>query len=81
MSERDVMREVVEAVARVIDQDGADIEPDMLFIEDLGCQSLQIMEIVLELQTVFDIEIPDQDIDTLRTVADAVTYVEGRLGR
>ena len=81
MSDRDAKTEVVEAVARVIDWDPADIEMDMLFIEDLGCQSLQIMEIVLELQTVFGIEIPDQDIDSLRTVSDAVAYVEGHKGR
>ena len=80
MSPRDVQSEVIESVARVIEWEPADIEPDMLFIEDLGCQSLQIMEIVLELQSVFGIEIPDHDIDSLRSVADAISYVEGRLG-
>lgn len=80
MNQRDVQREVIEAVARVIEWDEADVQPDMLFIEDLGCQSLQIMEIVLELQSVFGMEIPDQDIDSLRSVSDAVAYVERRLG-
>jgi acyl carrier protein len=81
MGQTDVKREVIEAVARVIDWDAGDVDEDMLFIEDLGCQSLQIMEIVLELQSVFGIEIPDQDIDALRSVADAVGYVERRLER
>ena len=72
-------REVIAAVARVTGYEEGDVQPDMLFIEDLGCQSLQIMEIVLELQTVFGIEIPDEDIDELRSVADAVSYVRKRL--
>ena len=76
---RDLQGEVISAIAAVTGYDESDVEPDMLFIEDLGCQSLQIMEIVLELQSVFDIEIPDGDIDTLRSVADAVGYVKGRL--
>ncbi len=80
MNYEDLQQEVTRAVARVIDRDAADIEMDMLFIEDLGCQSLQIMEIVLELQSVFGIEIPDHDIDALRSVGDAVQYVKGRLG-
>jgi len=76
----DVEREIVAAVSRVTGYETGDIQLDMLFIEDLGCQSLQIMEIVLELQSVFGIEIPDGDIDRLRSVADAVSYVKGRLG-
>ncbi len=76
---RDLEGEVISAIASVTGYDPSDVKPDMLFIEDLGCQSLQIMEIVLELQSVFDIEIPDGDIDALRSVADAVGYVRKRL--
>jgi acyl carrier protein len=76
---RDLQGEVTSAIAAVTGYETSDIKPDMLFIEDLGCQSLQIMEIVLELQSVFDIEIPDGDIDGLRSVADAVGYVKRRL--
>ncbi|MBW2262781.1 MAG: acyl carrier protein [Deltaproteobacteria bacterium] len=76
---RDLQGEVISAIAAVTGYDESDVKPDMLFIEDLGCQSLQIMEIVLELQSVFDIEIPDGDIDALRSVDDAVGYVKRRL--
>jgi acyl carrier protein len=76
---RDLQGEVIAAIAAVTGYETSDVKPDMLFIEDLGCQSLQIMEIVLELQSVFDIEIPDGDIDGLRSVADAVGYVKKRL--
>jgi acyl carrier protein len=74
-----VEQEVVAAVARVTGFEESDIKPDMLFVEDLGCQSLQIMEIILELQSVFDVEIPDEDIDGLRNVSDAVSYLRRRL--
>lgn len=76
---RDLEGEVIDAIAAVTGFETPDLKPDMLFIEDLGCQSLQIMEIVLELQSVFDIEIPDGDIDSLRSVGDAVSYIKGRL--
>jgi acyl carrier protein len=79
MSRRDVESEVIAAVARVTGYEQGEIQPEMLFVEDLGCQSLQIMEIVLELQSVFGIEIPDEDIDALRTVEKASQYVRGRL--
>jgi acyl carrier protein len=79
MDPADVEREVIAAVARVTGYEVSDVQPDMLFVEDLGCQSLQIMEIVLELQSVFDVEIPDEDIDALRSVSDAVSYLGRRL--
>jgi acyl carrier protein len=78
-AEKDVEHEVISAVARVTGFDESEIKSDMLFIEDLGCQSLQIMEIILELQSSFDIEIPDEDIDGLRSVVDAAAYIRRRL--
>ncbi len=50
------------------------------FIEDLGADSLDIVELVMEFEKEFNIDIPDEDAEKLRTVGDAVAYLNGKLG-
>jgi acyl carrier protein len=47
------------------------------FIEDLGADSLDTVELVMALEKEFDLEIPEEDAEKLQTVADAVKYIEG----
>ncbi len=46
------------------------------FIEDLGADSLDIVELVMALEEEYDMEIPDEDAEKVRTVADVVAYIE-----
>ena len=48
---------------------------DASFIEDLGADSLDIVELVMELEKEFNIDIPDEDAEKLRTVGDAIGYL------
>ena len=50
------------------------------FIEDLGADSLDIVELVMEFEKEFNIDIPDEDAENLRTVGDAVAYLNGKVG-
>ena len=50
------------------------------FIEDLGADSLDIVELVMEFEKEFNIDIPDEDAEKLRTVGDAVAYLDGKVG-
>jgi acyl carrier protein len=50
------------------------------FIEDLGADSLDIVELVMEFEKEFNIDIPDEDAEKLRTVGDAVGYLNSKLG-
>ena len=50
------------------------------FIEDLGADSLDIVELVMEFEKEFNIDIPDEDAEKLRTVGDAVAYLNGKVG-
>jgi acyl carrier protein len=50
------------------------------FIEDLGADSLDIVELVMEFEKEFNIDIPDEDAEKLRTVGDAITYLNGKIG-
>jgi acyl carrier protein len=52
------------------------ITSDASFIEDLGADSLDTVELMMELEDKFGIEIPDADAEKIRTVKDAITYLE-----
>ena len=54
------------------------LTPEASFIEDLGADSLDIVELVMEFEKEFNIDIPDEDAEKLRTVGDAVAYLEVR---
>ncbi len=49
------------------------------FIDDLGADSLDIVELIMGLETEFDIEIPDEDAEKISTVGDAVNYIKERI--
>jgi len=53
-----------------------DVTLDKSFVDDLGVDSLSMLEIINDLQDKFDMEIPDEDAKNLKTVGDAVAYIE-----
>ena len=55
------------------------ITPDTSFIEDLGADSLDIFQIITELEEVFDLEFDDSDAENIRTVGDAAEYIKKAL--
>ncbi len=75
--------DVADKVARIlIDKLGiaeSEINPDTNFIKDLGIDSLDYAEIVMDFEQTFDIRIPDEDAEKLSTIGAAVTYIEGKL--
>ncbi len=67
----------------IVDQLGitkGEIVPEASFIDDLGADSLDIVELVMAMEETFDIEIPDDDAEKIQTIGDAFSYVKGRLG-
>lgn len=68
----------VSVKAIIVDQLGAneaDVTPDAHFIDDLGADSLDTVELVMKFEEDFDIEIPDEDAEKIQTVQDAVEYI------
>lgn len=55
------------------------LTPEASFIEDLGADSLDIVELVMEFEKEFEIDIPDEDAEKLRTVGDAIAYLEQKV--
>jgi acyl carrier protein len=66
----------------IVEQLGVSKEEAVLnasFIDDLGADSLDIVELVMTLEETFDIEIPDDDAEKMQTIADAVGYLKSRI--
>ena len=57
-----------------------EVKPEARFIEDLGADSIGLMELVMKLEEEFGLKIPDEDIEKITTVGDAVKYVDEKLG-
>lgn len=76
----DIAAKVKEIVSDKLDVDGADIQEDQDFIEDLKADSLAIVEVVLALEEQFEIEIPDEDTEKIKTVRDAIEYIKAQKG-
>ena len=66
---------VKEIISQQLDVDMGQIKDESQFTEDLGADSLAIVELVLAFEEQFEIEIPDEDTEKIRTVGDAVNYI------
>lgn len=71
-----ILEEAKEVLAEQLHVDIATIKEDSKFIDDLGADSLDIVELVMALEEKFDIEIPDSDAESIFTLKDAVDYIE-----
>lgn len=67
--------------AIIVDQlgvDEADVKMEASFVDDLGADSLDIVELVMALEEEFSLEIPDEEAEKIRTVGDAVKFIQDR---
>jgi acyl carrier protein len=71
-----MLAKVKEVVVEQLDCAEDEVKEDSKFIEDLGADSLDVVELVMALEEEFDIEIPDEDAESILTVADALKYIE-----
>jgi acyl carrier protein len=58
---------------------GDEIVPEASFIDDLGADSLDIVELVMAMEEAFDVEIPDDDAEKIQTIGDAISYLKEKL--
>ncbi|MFZ5634906.1 MAG: acyl carrier protein [Bacillota bacterium] len=71
-----VFEKVKAIISEQLGIDESDITMESSFIEDLGADSLDIVELVMALEEEFDIVIPDEDAEKIRTVGEAVNYIK-----
>ena len=66
----------------IVDQLGVEadqVKPEASFIEDLGADSLDTVELVMAFEEEFDIEIPDEDAEKIKKVSDAINYIKSKV--
>ena len=71
-----VEKKVIEIIIDQLGVDEKQVNPEASFIDDLGADSLDTVELVMALEEEFDIEIPDEDAEKIATVQNAVDYIK-----
>ncbi len=59
--------------------DSSSLVPEANLLDDLGADSLDVVELVMALEEEFNIEVPDEDVESIRTIGDIVQYVGARI--
>ena len=70
---------VTEIIMEQLGVSREEVRPEASFIDDLGADSLDIVELVMAMEEEFDIEIPDEEAEKIQTIADATNYLKGQL--
>lgn len=70
-----VEEKVKQIIVEQLGVDESEVTPKAAFVDDLGADSLDIVELVMALEEAFDLEIPDEDAEKIRTVQDACDYI------
>lgn len=77
MSENSIEEKVKDIIVEQLGVNPEQVNPEAKFIEDLGADSLDTVELVMAFEEEFSIEVPDEEAEKLQTVGDVIRYVEG----
>jgi acyl carrier protein len=75
MSNATIESKVKSIIADQLGVGDEEIKPESSFIEDLGADSLDIVELVMAMEEEFEVEIPDEEAENIKTVGDAISYI------
>ena len=76
----DLEAKVTAIIIEKLGVDESDIAPEASFTNDLGADSLDTVELIMEFEKEFDMTIPDEDAEKIATVGDAITYIQEKAG-
>ena len=81
MAERsEIAERIIELVAEKMDKPKDEISEAKSFINDLGADSLDTVELMMDIEDEFDLSIPEEEAQKIQTIGDAVNYVAGHAG-
>lgn len=75
-----VEEKVKEIISKQLGVDQSEVTPEASFVEDLGADSLDTVELVMAFEETFNIEIPDEDAEKITKVKDAIDYIKNKVG-
>jgi len=78
MADKTIEEKVKEIIVDQLGVDAKEVNQEASFIDDLGADSLDTVELVMAFEEEFDIEIPDDDAEKILTVKDAINYIEAQ---
>ncbi|MCA9542107.1 MAG: acyl carrier protein [Myxococcales bacterium] len=78
-SEKSIPEQIKDIIVEQLDVDEDLVVPEASFNDDLGADSLDLVELVMQMEERFNIEIPDEDAENIRTVQDAINYIAQHL--
>ena len=76
-----VADKVKQIIVEQLGVDEAQVDPTASFVDDLGADSLDIVELVMKFEEDFELDIPDEDAENIKTVKDAIEYIEKKKGK
>lgn len=79
MTRENVAEEIKKLISESLSTDIKEIKEDSKFVDDLGADSLDIVELVMAMENKFNIEIPDEDAQKIKTVGEAIDYITKRI--
>lgn len=79
METQEILAKVTDAIVSTLKPEGKEITMEARLTEDLGGDSLDMLELIMALEERFGIEVPDEDSEAIQTVRDVVEYVKKRL--
>jgi acyl carrier protein len=80
MSEKSIEARVKDIIVDQLGVNADQVTPEAKFVEDLGADSLDTVELVMAFEEEFDIEVPDEEAEKLQSVGDVVTYITSQQG-
>ena len=80
MANEEVVRRVKDLIAESLGVNPTEVVSTASFIDDLGADSLDIVELVMAIEKEFNVEIPDEDAEKITTVQDAIDYIQNKAG-
>jgi acyl carrier protein len=81
MSEKSIEEKVKDIIVEQLGVNAEQVTPSASFIEDLGADSLDTVELVMAFEEEFSVEVPDEDAEKLQTVGDVIKYIEEKAAK
>lgn len=73
-----IIDKVKKIIAEKLSVDISEVVPEASFVDDLGADSLDLVELIMSIEEEFEVDIPDEDAEKLVTVQDAINYINAR---